>query len=66
MEKKMKVKNNLSNKQNDKPICNICKKLIENVWVEFEKFSYKTMSGEIKEVWCCIDCQLNNLSKEEG
>lgn len=61
----MKAKNNLSNEQNDKPICNICKKPIENAWAEFEKFSYKTMSGEMKVVWCCIDCQLNNLNKGE-
>lgn len=48
-----------------KPTCDTCKKPIEDSWADFEKFRYKAINGNIKEVWCCIDCQLNNLYKED-
>ena len=48
-----------------KPTCDTCKKPIDNAWDTFEKYKYKTINGNIKEVWCCIDCQLNNLYKED-
>lgn len=47
----------------NKPNCNICKKPIDDAWDTFEKYKYKTINGNIKEVWCCLDCQLNNLYK---
>lgn len=48
-----------------KPTCDTCKKEITDAWADFERFRYRTIEGKIKETWCCIDCQLNNLYKED-
>lgn len=48
-----------------KPTCDTCKKPIEDSWAEYEKFRYRTIEGKIKETWCCFDCQLNNLYKDD-
>ena len=57
--KKQKRINKLSNQQDKLPICNICKKPISNAWDTYERYTYKTISGRIKVVWCCFSCQLN-------